>query len=852
MRTVITLFFLLVVLLTNAQTIYIPPVPYDEDYQKSIGFWENLGQIIDTDGNKRDDILYYSEGGFPRVYAQKKSKVSFVIARADTSVSTVDTLYRLDMRPYGATANQVSPVAVVQKDWVQNFYLPHCGATGAEDVHGYSRLVYNDIYHQIDMHFYSGSMGQKMAFVMRPGCTPSNLKLAFEGQDSIAVDLWGNLKLYKTGKYFVIPYVQAYQVNTSGTVVPVNWSASYQVNNGTGIVSFAWSSYNPFWPLVFQMGIPPLGPSSYDEFGACWSTYMGGDGNDEVTSSTLDEYDNYYLAGQTSSAFLSFPFSPGTNLSTVGTVGFITQFNDLNQINWKTFVGGNLDEFTRVEDIVQREGGEMYVVGVTQSHSLPTAQPNQEHFQGTAPATWTFGAISFVGRFAIANGNREWLTYFGTGENALRSIAALGEDHLFIGGSTRTDLPPLDETAPFGSTYWGPEADADGILLRLNVNDRLDWRTHLPGDGYDEVREVATGTSKVAAAGGTTSTNMILVDGGANDYSVGSQGGSDAFLYEFNSNCVAQWSTYVGGTYSEDLAPDGLSIESNTQDVAIGGSTEVIGFSIVPGPNWYQDGSFAPSFQSSFIVRFSGIDRSRVWSTIVSDGGNCNTQMEAIYFSKDGDLFATGFIIGDAAGELIVNSPGIYNQTSINVNLDEWSSVLDGFVLRFDPNIQLKWGTYYGGEAGGWESVRTILKRPQGGYVQIAGTTSKDPDHILSYFPLDDGAGVPYFTNDWGGSGADVFAAAFCIESTVGLATVAEQGEDRLQWTSAGHGNGWIHGLARGTWRCEVFDPVGQIAASVVVVSSGTEPVPLKLPELVTGQYLLRLAGSALKITVLH
>ena len=142
MRTIITLLLLTLAPIARAQTtLYVPPDLYDEDYKKSIGFWENLGQIIDTDGDKRDDILFYSEGGFPRIYAQKKSKVSFVVARVDTSVSTVDTLYRLDMRPYGATANQVSPIAVVQKDWFQNFYLPHCGSTGAEDVHGYSRLV---------------------------------------------------------------------------------------------------------------------------------------------------------------------------------------------------------------------------------------------------------------------------------------------------------------------------------------------------------------------------------------------------------------------------------------------------------------------------------------------------------------------------------------------------------------------------------------------------------------------------------------------------------------------------------------------------------------------------------------
>lgn len=187
-------------LAVSAQSIYIPPDYFGEDYKKSIGFWENEGQVITTDGYKTKDVLYYSEGGLPRAYLRDKSQVSFVVARIDTSIATADTLYRLDMRPYGNTAQQVTPVSLVQKDWFQNFYLPWCGDSGVTDVQGYCRVVYPNIFPKIDMHFYSGSAGQKMAFVLLPGCDPSKLKLAFTGQDSINVDIWGTLKIYYDGK----------------------------------------------------------------------------------------------------------------------------------------------------------------------------------------------------------------------------------------------------------------------------------------------------------------------------------------------------------------------------------------------------------------------------------------------------------------------------------------------------------------------------------------------------------------------------------------------------------------------------------------------------------------------------
>lgn len=51
-------------------TAWIPPDLYDEDYSKSIGFWENHGQIVGTDGLPRADVKFYSEGGFPRAISK--------------------------------------------------------------------------------------------------------------------------------------------------------------------------------------------------------------------------------------------------------------------------------------------------------------------------------------------------------------------------------------------------------------------------------------------------------------------------------------------------------------------------------------------------------------------------------------------------------------------------------------------------------------------------------------------------------------------------------------------------------------------------------------------------------------
>lgn len=833
---------------------YVPPDFYGQTYMKAVGLWENKGQIVDTQGNKRDDIKFYSQGGFPRAYLRDKSRVSFTIAKVDTNIATVDTLYRLDMRPYGPNANDVTPLGWALKDWHQNFYLPHCGGSGVTDVLGHSRAYYENMFPKIDMHFYSGGVGQKMAIVMRPGCDINDLKLAFNGQDSIKVDFLGNLKLYYDGKYMVIPYVQAYQVDGNGTIIPVGWAANYQVNNGTGVVGFTWSSYNPAWPLVFQMGIPPLGGlQELEQPGLCWGTYMGGDVNDNIQSSTLDQFGNYYVSGVTDSSIDYFPAAPGTNYSTAGQVAFLVQFNNLNQIQWKTFFGGGLGSWTYGEDVIQKPDGLIYMVGTTISGELPVVPFGAAFFQ-PAPATPGLG-VGYMGRFRITNGYREWATYFGSSQTALRCVAAMADKRLFIGGSTWNPLPPLDETAPSGSTSWPYEAGADGYLAMFNDDDRLQWTTFLPGNDYDEVRALDASATKLAIGGVTTSTDLMLANGGQNAYQVGTQGYSDGFLFEVNYNCEVKWGTYIGGPGFQEVPSNCVAIDPISKDIMIAGWTQgLVGLpgssdlDVVPGPGWFQ-GTIPDGTGSGWIMRFSDVDRSRNWTTHLYDGPS-STAIRGICFDDAGNSYVVGDIHSNSDGLLIHSDPNLYNQNEIVLDFTDFDPYNDGSVLRFSASNELEWGTYLGGEGGPFgESINTVLRRPSGSYLQVAGSTSKHVDHVLSFFPLDDGGGVPYFSEVWAGGSSDAFIAAFCEELTVGIERAGHIDVPHLVWRGGNGDEGSILGLPSGAWPYAIHDAGGRLVAQGVAKATGNGPTPIHLPEIRDGFYTLSIQSKVLKFT---
>ena len=144
---------------TNSEAQYIPPDIYNQKYLPSIGFWENNGQVIDTDGQKREDVKFYTTSSIPQAYQRTRSRVSFAMHVADTLLATTDTIYHLQMQPWGDNANLVDPVGAVLKTSHLNYHLPHCGANGVTQVLGYSRVLYENIFPFIDLHFYSGGFG---------------------------------------------------------------------------------------------------------------------------------------------------------------------------------------------------------------------------------------------------------------------------------------------------------------------------------------------------------------------------------------------------------------------------------------------------------------------------------------------------------------------------------------------------------------------------------------------------------------------------------------------------------------------------------------------------------------------
>lgn len=352
------------------------------------------------------------------------------------------------------------------------------------------------------------------------------------------------------------------------------------------------------------------------------STPLGGTSWNELHGMTSDIYGNIYLGGvvfgNTSSTSLPYSYSTQPNcynqgpyIFSGGNDGFIVKFNSSNDLIWVTAFGGtnngagcpgNCEE---VNGMTCDNLGNLYITGTTGSLGVQppliapvTAPPANHAFPLTDPFPVPGIAFvrdysgglgdAFVAKFDVQN-RLMWCTAFGgTGtenwhnlahnnhgiavSNQTGDIYITGSTQSIIGGYNYPDFPIVPYSFPdvFNQTNNTNSAGTfDLYIARFTAQCQLFYSTFYggAGDDYGIGVSVENGTSNATYYTGTTlSSNFPLKP---NPY-IGSffqntlKGGSDAFLVKMQGNLSRTYSTYFGGTSSEN----GYSIAAGPQNVS--------------------------------------------------------------------------------------------------------------------------------------------------------------------------------------------------------------------------------------------------------------------------------------------
>lgn len=219
-------------------------------------------------------------------------------------------------------------------------------------------------------------------------------------------------------------------------------------------------------------------------------------------------------------------------------------------------------------------------------------------------------------------------------------------------------------------------------------------------------------------------------------------------------------------------------------------------------------------------------------------------------FDPSGKLLVGGSV-RNGSGALLQPLTGLYQQSQFNPDVNGGATEFkDPVLLAFGTTNERLYGSYFGGEAHAAfrEMIHTVLHRRENGNVYFAGTTSKEADP-LSYFPLDDGGGTPYFEENWQGGTYEGFLAAICSGALneVGVAERDHPGTNIISHWSNNELR--VFDLPSGAYQYEVHDALGQCIARNSFSSDG-HTTQIALPTLAQGAYVMRLGVYVAKFIV--
>jgi len=688
--------------------------------QASLLFIENKGQIIDDENNIRSDIayvvesngvrLYFTKSGITYVFSQSQrdaadrlgnaplASISDIAKNYSTSKRKKLKTFRMDMQLIGNSPH-TRIIAKEEAEGYFNYYYAHCpeGITG---VKAYKKLVYKNIYNNIDMVLSCNEKGLKYDFVVKPGGKVQDIRMHYLGIENIQLLQNGKLKAANPLGKVIEGSLKCYQTDTSEDNNHFDFvqndfkgpNTEYQLKDND--ITFTIDHYNSNQILVIEPNLE-------------WATYYGGNGNDICGPVVVDSNGNIAILGYTEST--NFPVTSGAyQTSYKGNKDvFIAKFDADGNRLWSTYYGGNDDDLGI--GMTFDNANNILVTGTSHSNDFPVSN---DAFQTNHKGYGDVCILKFTG-----SGTRVWATLYG-GNDGYEYGQGIETDDLrnvYISGVTYSDAFPVTDGAFQTSRAGG----ADDFIVKFNSSGARQWATYFGGSAQEINRGMGIDANNNLIIAGRTYSSDIPVTNSAFQKSNG--GGADVYIAKFTNNGTLQWATYCGGSSYDDAGP---FVDKNGS-IYISGSTQSTDLPIT-------NDAFQTNYaggQDAFWAKFNS-NGNRSYCTFY--GGSDEDWGRPITTDNEGNVI----FVGDSKS---TDLPGM-NGAIQSYNAGKY----DIFIAKFTITNALQWATYYGGsdtEAGLGVTSDNL------GNILVSGWTKS------SDFPFSNNA---FQTNNNGGTDAVV------------------------------------------------------------------------------------------------
>jgi hypothetical protein len=278
--------------------------------------------------------------------------------------------------------------------------------------------------------------------------------------------------------------VQGLVSDAEGNIYAVGttYSAGFPVNGNTFQPNFGGESD------AFVVKLNPEGE-------VVWSTFLGGNKNEDGRDIVIDKQGYIHIVGLTESG--NFPITDGALQSKLagGTDAFITTLDSNGEMITSTYLGGTDDDVGF--SIALDSNGQLYAAGTTNAINFPMKNAIQDENQG--------GNDIFLTVIDKTKTGINFSSYLGgKGKDQLYSLCLDSLGNTFIMGVTSSSDYPTTKNA-FQSDFGGVK---DVFVTKLDLKKgEVTYSTYLGGDKEDNPRNLVVNEKGNAYIVGNTASN---------------------------------------------------------------------------------------------------------------------------------------------------------------------------------------------------------------------------------------------------------------------------------------------------------------------------------------------------------
>ncbi len=576
----------------------------------------------------------------------------------------------------------------------------------------YNQLMYENIYDNIDLDYYSVDQRIKYDYVVKPGGDISDIQVEYEGIEKLSINQKGQLVIQTTWGETIDQKPYSYQtINGKQKKVEVE----YEIINKNTFGFKAMQKYNMNQTLII------------DPYSLVWSTLIGGEGTSSIDDIIIASNKDVLITGNTS--INNFPITPGVYQINKNSQidAFVSRFSkNADSLIFSTFIGGSSNDFSNSISLTSNE--DIIITGYTYSGDFPVTpgayfNPNAALFR------------VFASKISQGGTNLLYSSIIGNVPSSAKVDHAIcaNEDIILVGRTYSSSNFPVTP----GAYQTNPSGSYVGFVTRLNASgSALIYSTLLGGNDVDNIKSVELTTNEeVIVSGNTNSFNFPVTSG---VYQSSYKDSFDVFVTRLNNTGTGLiYSTFLGGTGSDFNSS--VSIMNNG-NIAVTGETGSSDFPVTPGV--LQENILGE--RDAFISVLSADLSSLISSTFL--GGGKMDRSEDIFLIDQNKIVVSG----NTSSLDFPTTTDAYQSNALDSN-DAFISVLN---LSLDS---LSYSSYFGGSDHDYLYATAFNE----GNIWAAGSSSSID------FPVTPGV----FTTDIMNSNQHGFVVKFidCIDNNLGI-----------------------------------------------------------------------------------